>query len=91
MSTYPNFHLEFKDLEDENEKLQAKVGRLEKAILDFGNNPAGFDWAVLERIERLESGHAAIMEEINSNPALHNDPDITKLYDIAEQALKESK
>ena len=37
----------FKETDKENEQLK-------KAIEDFGNNPAGFDWAILERIDCLE-------------------------------------
>jgi len=37
-----------KSLQDEND-------RLKKAITDFGKNPAGFDWAVLEKIDNLEA------------------------------------
>lgn len=36
-------------------KLLAENKRLKKAILNFGNNPAGFDWSVLEKIEELET------------------------------------
>jgi len=39
---------EYKQLENENE-------RLKKAIKDFGNNPAGFDWGILGRIDDLEN------------------------------------
>jgi len=28
--------------------------QLQKAILDFGNNPAGFDWAILEKLDAFE-------------------------------------
>lgn len=35
-------------------ELEAENKRLKNAIREFGNNPAGFDWAVLERIEDLE-------------------------------------
>lgn len=36
------------------ERLGKENARLKKAIEDFGKNPAGFDFAVLERIENLE-------------------------------------
>ncbi len=35
-----------------------------KAILSFGNNPAGFDWAVLGRIDELETENAALRAEV---------------------------
>lgn len=40
--------------------LLAENKRLKKAIKDFGNNPAGFDWAVLDRIEKLEKRGAVL-------------------------------
>lgn len=46
-SIYQMQREEIKKLKDENK-------RLKKAIEDYGNNPAGFDWAVLERMEQLE-------------------------------------
>lgn len=42
------------------------------------------------RLNRLRDGHIAVMKEINDNPALHNDSAITRLYRIAQQALKEN-
>lgn len=44
-------------------ELEAENKRLKKAILDFGNNPAGFDWAVLERIEQFET----VLQSIQAN------------------------
>lgn len=35
-----------------------------KAILSFGNNPAGFDWAVLGKIDELETDNAALRAEV---------------------------
>ena len=35
-------------------EVEAENKRLKKAIEDYGNNPAGFDWAVLEEIEQLK-------------------------------------
>lgn len=35
---------------------------LRKAILEFGKNPAGFDWAVLERIETMEEINKELLE-----------------------------
>ena len=37
------------------EQIEAENKRLKQAILDFGNNPAGFDWAVLDKIYGLEA------------------------------------
>lgn len=37
------------------DKLAEENERLKKAILDYGNNPAGFDWNILEKIEQLEA------------------------------------
>lgn len=37
------------------EQIQAKNEQLKKAIEDFGNNPAGFDWGVLDKIDDLEN------------------------------------
>lgn len=36
------------------ENLKAENERLKKAIENFGKNPAGFDWAVLDLIDKLE-------------------------------------
>jgi len=40
---------------DEIESLRTENERLKKAITDFGKNPVGFDWAVLEKIDNLEA------------------------------------
>ena len=34
--------------------LKKQIEQLQKAILDFGNNPAGFDWAILEKLDAFE-------------------------------------
>lgn len=39
---------------EENIRLTKENKRLKKAIEDFGNNPAGFDWGVLEQLGNLE-------------------------------------
>lgn len=38
----------------------AEINRLKEAILKYGNNPAGFDWAVLEEIEKLKEAYKAV-------------------------------
>lgn len=38
----------------ENQMLKEQIEQREKAINAYGNNPAGFDWAVLDKIDRLE-------------------------------------
>ncbi len=43
-----------KDLETKVEQLQVENKRLKKAIENYGNNPAGFDWAVLEKLDEQE-------------------------------------
>jgi hypothetical protein len=69
---------EYRDLllieEIKNKQLQAENKRLKKTIEDYGNNLAGFDWAILERIDNLER----TLEEI-----------ITKSDDIARYILKD--
>jgi len=40
---------------DHLDRAESENGRLKKAIEDYGNNPAGFDWAILEKIENQES------------------------------------
>jgi len=52
------------------EESKAEVGRLRKAIESFGNNPAGFDWAVLSRIEELEAEVAEARKNIDAHKAL---------------------
>ncbi len=39
---------------EQYEQLEAENKKLKKAIESFGKNLAGFDWAVLERIDTLE-------------------------------------
>jgi len=34
--------------------LQKRVKELEDVILKYGNNPAGFDWAVLDELDKQE-------------------------------------
>ena len=34
--------------------LEAENKQLKEAIIAYGNNPAGFDWAVLVKIDKLE-------------------------------------
>lgn len=34
---------------------QGQIEQLKNAILKFGNNPAGFDWAVLDEIDKLQA------------------------------------
>jgi len=36
-------------------KVEAERDEARRAILAFGNNPAGFDWAILSRLEALEA------------------------------------
>jgi hypothetical protein len=36
-------------------ELQSDNEKLKEAILKYGNNPAGFDWAVLDEIDRLKA------------------------------------
>jgi len=49
------------DLCERLDRAESENGRLKKAIEDYGNNPAGFDWAVLEKIENLESINADLL------------------------------
>lgn len=49
------------DLPERYNELEAENKRLKKAIEDFGNNPAGFDWAVLEKIEQLEAENLELL------------------------------
>ena len=60
--------------------LETENKRLKQAILDFGNNPAGFDWGVLERISTLEE---ALEWWIDANKGAPNK------YEWAEKALKD--
>ena len=41
-------------------ELEAEVARCRREILAAGNNPAGFDWSVLERLDRLEAAEAEV-------------------------------
>ena len=50
-----DIHKEYQDIAGLLEKSETENKRLKKAIDDFGNNPAGFAWAVLERIEQQET------------------------------------
>ena len=54
------------ELKEEIASLQTKNKRLKKAILDFGNNPAGFDWGVLEKMDSLEAANAKLREALES-------------------------
>lgn len=38
-----------------NEQLEVKNKQLKQAIENYGNNPASFDWTVLDRIDILEN------------------------------------
>lgn len=66
----------YKQLQTENE-------RLKKAILDYGKNPAGFDWAVLERIEQLEKAVALL-----NSMLLCGEKHSNTSRKVVEQALK---
>ena len=44
--------------------LLAEVDRLRAAILAFGSNPAGFDWAVLGRLEELEAENVRLRADL---------------------------
>ncbi len=46
-------------------QLQTENKRLKKAIESFGKNPAGFDWAVLEKIEQLKAENNNLKERID--------------------------
>lgn len=45
---------ELQSLLEERDELRNENKRLKSAIEAFGSNPAGFDWAVLERLEQQE-------------------------------------
>lgn len=44
------------------EELEAENSSLKDKILRFGNNEAGFDWAVLRKIDQLESENKRLRE-----------------------------
>jgi len=46
---------------DSLDRAESENRRLKKAIEDYGNNPAGFDWAILEKIENQESINADLL------------------------------
>lgn len=64
-------------------ELEAENKRLKKVINEFGNNPAGFDWAVLEKIENLEEALA-----LANSMILSGEKHSKKSKSIIEQALK---
>jgi len=73
-------------------KLFAENEQLKKAILDFGKNPAGFDWGVLNKIDELEAENERLKNALNiAVNYVKGRPNRTlmgALYDI-DQALKE--
>jgi len=42
------------------------IKQLQKAILEFGNNPAGFDWAVLDKLDEQERQIEQLQETVPS-------------------------
>ena len=67
--------------------LEAENRKLKKAIEDFGKNPAGFDWGVLDRIDQLEEVLDWIIGVVETDmPAKTK---FLKIKQCAEQALKE--
>ena len=50
-------------LTKERDKLQAEKELLKAAIESFGNNPAGFDWAILERLDKLEGENEQLKDD----------------------------
>jgi len=41
-----------------------RIKQLEKAIESYGNNPAGFDWTVLDRIEQLQEENKKLQAQL---------------------------
>ena len=69
-------------------QLEAGNKRLKRAIEEFGNNPAGFDWAVLEKLEKLEKALANIADSsIDENPP-YRIMGAEQMKEVAQQALK---
>ena len=63
-------------------QLQAENVRLKKAILDFGNNPAGLDWGVLECLEQQENKIdelKVLLKEAQPHICSHLCPSIKKI------------
>lgn len=50
-----------------NGELQTENKQLKEAIENYGNNPAGFDWAVLDKIDKLEVALERLLTLIHSD------------------------
>lgn len=61
-----------------------EIKRLKKAIEDFGKNPAGFDWAILMKLDDLEAENYKLKAKHRWIPVGERLPDESGLY----QALR---
>lgn len=80
------------------DRAEAENRRLKKAIEDYGNNPAGFDWAVLEKIETQESINKDLlglceefMKKADNGAADFDDPEPGSIYLRASAAIAKAK
>ena len=88
---------------ERNDRAEAENRRLKKAIEDYGNNPAGFDWAVLEKIENQEATNKDLLDACKaiqiriafigmpSEPMNESGPDWSKEIKLIEAAIAKAK
>lgn len=85
---------EIDDLRRDIGELQSENKALKKAIEDFGNNPAGFDWGVLNRLNELEDvnqRHKEALEKIFEMCDCVTSDIEKRVRNVAKQALKGEK